>query len=155
MALSGTSMPPMFNNTDKFDSSNWPTWSNNILSISTLKGVIGYLDGTVKDPRLTTSTTTIPHQPHIAQPKTLWNSPNPTGDEWEIRNAWTKILLTFNTKNPVGLGIDINGTAANAWKTYKSGYEAASDIARQNAEQELRNLTYSEGNDFPNHITIM
>ena len=28
-------------------------------------------------------------------------------------------------------------------------------MARQNAEQELRNLTFSEGDDFQTHVTIM
>ena len=37
----------MFDDTDKFDGTNWPTWSNNILSISALKGVTGYLNGFV------------------------------------------------------------------------------------------------------------
>jgi len=87
--------------------------------------------------------------------ETPWNSPNPSKDEWNARNIWTKILITFNTKNPVGLGIDINNTAANAWKTYKDGYEITSDMARQNIEQELHNLTFSDGNDFQNHVIIM
>jgi len=143
-------MPPMLSDTDKFDGTNWPTWSNHILSIAALKGVVGYLDGTIKDPMITTSTpTTSP------QPETPWNSLLPTIDEWEARNAWTKILLTFNTKNPVGLGINISSSAAEAWETYKSGYEATSDIARQNAEQELRNLAFSDGDDFQTHVTIM
>jgi len=108
-----------------------------------LKGVVGYLDGTIKDPMTTTSTpTTSP------QPETPWNLLLPTIDEWEARNAWTKILLTFNTKNPVGLGINISGTAAEAWETYKSGYEATSDMARQNAKQELRNLAFQMETTF-------
>jgi len=87
--------------------------------------------------------------------KTPWNSPNPSGDEWNVRNAWTKILIIFNTKNPVGLGININGTAAEAWKTYKDSYETISDMARQNIEQELHNLTFSDGDNFQNYVTIM
>jgi len=35
------------------------------------------------------------------------------------------------------------------------GYETTSDIARQNIEQELWNLTFSDGDNFPNHITII
>jgi len=83
------------------------------------------------------------------------NSPNSSRDEWDARNAWTKILITFNTKNPVRLGININSTAAEAWKTYKDSYETTSDMTRQNIEQELRNLTFSDEDDFQNHITIM
>jgi len=136
----------MFNDTDKFDGTNWPTWSNNILSIALLKGITGYLDSTTTKPAITTS---------IPTTETPWNSPNPSGDEWDARNAWTKILITFNTKNPVGLGININGTAAEAWKIYKDSYETTSDMARQNIEQELCNLTFSDGDDFQNHVTIM
>ena len=139
-------MLPMFNDTDKFDGTNWLTWSNNILSITSLKGITGYLDSMTTKPAITTSMPTT---------KTSWNSLNPSGDKWDTRNAWTKILITFNTKNPVRLGININGTAAEAWKTYKDSYETTSDMARQNIEQELRNLTFSNGDDFQNHIIIM
>ena len=139
-------MPPMFNNTDKFDGMNWPTWSNNILSITALRGVSGYLDGTITKPTKT---------PTKTPPETSWNSLNPSKDKWEIRNAWAKILLTFNTKNPVRLGINVNGTAADTWESYKSNYETASDMTRQNTEQELRNITFSDGDDFQNHVTIM
>jgi len=139
-------MPSMFTDTDKFDGVNWPTWSNNILSIAALKGATGYLDGTIIKPPKSTST---------PSSEMSWNSPNPSDNEWEIRNAWTKIFLTFNTKNPIGLGINVNGIAADAWKTYKSGYEIASDMARQNAEQELWNLTFSDEDDFQNHVTII
>jgi len=38
-------------------------------------------------------------------------------------------LLIYNTKNPVGLGINIDSSAANAWKSYKKGYEEVSDMA--------------------------
>jgi len=146
MTLSGLNIPPMFNNTNKFDGTNWSTWSNNILSIVSLKGITGYLDGTITKSTITTSMPTT---------ETLWNSSNPSGDEWDARNAWTKILITFNTQNPVGLDININSTVAEAWKTYKDSYETTSDMARQNIEQELCNLTFSDGDDFQNYITIM
>ena len=80
MTSSGLNMPPMFNDTDKFHGTNWPTWSNNILSIALLKGITGYLDGTTTKPAITTSMPTT---------ETSWNSPNPSGDEWDTRNAGT------------------------------------------------------------------
>jgi len=98
------------------------------LSITVLKGVSSYLDDTINKPT---------KSPTEQLPKTPWNSLNLSKDEWKTRNAWTKILLTFNTRNPVGLGINMNRTAVDVWKTYKSGYETASDMMRQNAEQEL------------------
>ena len=139
-------MLPMFNNTDKFDSTNWSTQSNNILSIVSLKEITGYLNSMTTKPIITTSMLTT---------ETPWNFPNPSRDEQDARNAWTKILITFNTKNPVGLGININSTTAKAWKTYKDSYEITLDMARQNIEQELYNLTFSDRDDFQNYVIIM
>jgi len=34
----------------------------------------------------------------------------------------------FNTKNPAGLGINIDGMAAEAWTSYINTYERASNI---------------------------
>jgi len=78
MTSSGANIPPMFNDTDKFDRTNWPTWSNNILSITALKGVSGYLDDTINKP------TKFPTE---QLPETPWNSLNPSKDEWKTRNA--------------------------------------------------------------------
>jgi len=78
MTLPRHNMPPMFNDTDKFDRTNWPTWSNNILSIAALKGITGYFNGTIKKNPKPTST---------PPPETPWNSLNPSDSEWEARNA--------------------------------------------------------------------
>jgi len=128
MTSSRANILPIFNDTDKFDETNWSTWSNNILSITVLKGVSGYLNDTINKP-----TKSLTKQ----LPKTPWNSLNLSKDKWETRNVRTKILLIFNTKNFIKLGIDVNRTAADAWKTYKSDYKTASDMVRQNTEQEL------------------
>jgi len=64
-------------------------------------------------------------------------------------------LLIYNTKNPVGLGINMDGSAANAWKSYKEGYKEASDMACQYAEHELQSMTFSENDDFPTFIADM
>jgi len=60
-----------------------------------------------------------------------------SAQEWIIRDAWTMGLLIFNTKNPVGLGINIDGTAAKAWTSYIDTYEKASNMTQLNAEQNL------------------
>jgi len=46
-------------------------------------------------------------------------------------------LLIYNTKNPIGLGIDMDSSTADAWKSYKKGYKKVSDMACQHAEHEL------------------
>ena len=42
--------------------------------------------------------------------------------------------MIYNTKNPIGLSINIAGTAADAWQSYIRGYEVTSDMACKNAE---------------------
>jgi hypothetical protein len=64
-------------------------------------------------------------------------------------------LLIYNTNDPVGLGINISGRAADAWKLYKDTYEVASEIAIINADCDLRNILYADGEDFREFITGM
>jgi len=156
MTTSDGDMPPMLSESDKFDGTNWAVWKDNILIVVKFRRVSGYLDGSIAAPttfapKETTDTAT-QTTAFISQAETPWHSPNPSPAEWKTRNAWTKDLLIFNTKNPTGLGIDTSGSAADTWKSYISGYGSPSPMARWNAERELRNLTYSDGDDFPNHI---
>ncbi|EKM77667.1 hypothetical protein AGABI1DRAFT_13095, partial [Agaricus bisporus var. burnettii JB137-S8] len=82
-------------------------------------------------------------------------SNTPAQAEWRVRNAWAMGLLIYNTTDPVGLGINIQSTAADTWTSYVDTYEVASEVATLNAESELRNMTYSDGQDFIEFITRM
>jgi len=62
-------------------------------------------------------------------------------------------LLIYNTTDPLGLGININGTAAEAWKSYLDTYNTPFEVALANAEQELRNMTYIDGQYFTTFIS--
>jgi len=64
-------------------------------------------------------------------------------------------LLLFNTKDAVGRGINIDGTAAEAWQSYIDIYENASAMAQQNAVQDLRNILYTDHTDFDLFITTL
>jgi len=57
-------------------------------------------------------------------------------------------LLIYNTTDPLGLGININGTVAEAWKSYLNTYNMLSEVALANAEQELRSMMYIDEQDF-------
>lgn len=43
---------------------------------------------------------------------TLWTSKNPSEEEWDLHDTWTLALIVYNLKNPIGLGIKIDRTAA-------------------------------------------
>ncbi|KAJ3560131.1 hypothetical protein NP233_g11033 [Leucocoprinus birnbaumii] len=156
----GGSSPLIFANDDKFDGMNWVTWRGLICIAAEVRGISGYLDRTIKNPVPSAPTTMLQS---IAAPadvpgttdNTPWDLLTPSAAKWKAQNAWAKGLLMFNTKNPIGLGIDILGTAADAWNSYILRYEAASDMACQTAEQDLHNMQYSDNNDFPSHIATI
>jgi len=147
MTSTDGSMPPMFTNSDKFDGNNYKAWSNKIQIVAKIKGVVGYLYETIPKPG--------PSPPASLLIGTPWNSPSPSHDEWITWNAWAKALLVFNIKGPIGLGVDTSGTAAEIWKSVKDSYEVTSGMARLNAEQELWDLTYFDGDDFQAYISTM
>ena len=120
-------------------------------TMAEMRGVHGYLDGTITRP----STLTTESEEMITVAETLWNSKKLSLDEWKTRDVWTKTLLTFNIKDPDGLGIDTTGTSASIWKSAKDNYKTHSEMTRINADNELRTLKYTNDDDFPTHLSIM
>ncbi|KAG6851884.1 hypothetical protein C0991_005246 [Blastosporella zonata] len=62
-------------------------------------------------------------------PNTKWMSTTLSFKEWDIHNAWTLIAICQNIKNPIGLGVKTDGTAADAWKSLKDCYKTSTDLA--------------------------
>ncbi|KAG6860646.1 hypothetical protein C0995_009067 [Termitomyces sp. Mi166 len=81
---------------------------------------------------------------------TEWSSKSP--EEWEKRDAWALGLIIYNTKNPVGLGISMDGMAAKAWMTLTENYGVFSEIAAMNAEKRLHAMEFTEAMDFLKHV---
>jgi len=142
---------PMFPDNKKFDGTNWITWSENILIAAHMRGVYGYLTGTIKKLPSASSTSTITTKPTtiLTEKKTMtptpvlvtstpietkWQSLTPSEDEWDSRDNWVRGLLLYNTKNPVGLGIKTRGTTAKSWASYVERYEVSTKMARLAAE---------------------
>ena len=79
---------------------------------------MGYLEGSIQRP-IRARNTSIPNKASTAlapttPTETTWSSTSPSLEEWTNRDAWTMGLLLFNTKDAVGRGINIDGTAAEA-----------------------------------------
>jgi len=89
--------------------------------MAVLKEAFGYLDRSIKQsPSLSADKASLA--------KTPWDSETPSPKEWRACNTWTLGLFLINTKNPAGLGINIDGTAAEAWTSYINTYEKASNM---------------------------
>ena len=169
MSNIGSTAPPIFGDASKFNGINWITWRSNIQIAADFKSVTGYLDGSI--PRLSLQPQQSPPTPpsipsgspspvvlqtsltSLTPIETPWDSLNPTPSEWKVHNAWAMGLLIYNITDPLGLRININGTAAEAWKSYLDTYNTPSEVALANAEQELRNMTYINGQDFTAFIS--
>ncbi|KAF9444572.1 hypothetical protein P691DRAFT_634726, partial [Macrolepiota fuliginosa MF-IS2] len=98
--------PTTLSESDKFDGSNWAAWKNLITIAAKVHGAMGYLDGTIPEP-----------SQDPKEDSTTWDNTNPLIAEWRARNTWAKGLLLYNTHNPIGLGVNISGSATNAWKS--------------------------------------
>ena len=125
-------------------------WSRIIYVATQMKGVSRYLNRSIKDLSApasitfltltstttndTTSTKTSTTSVLLLSDEILWDSLNPSAIEWNIQNAWAKGLLSYNTKNPIGLDINIVSTVVDAWQLYIKEYEVTSDIACQNTK---------------------
>jgi len=137
-----------------------------------MRGAYGYLTGTIKKPPSASSTSTITTKPTttLTEKETMtptpvlvtstpietrWQSLTLSEDEWDSQDNWVRGLLLYNTKNPVGLGIKMRGTAAESWASYVERYEVSTKMARLAAEQDLKNTTYSEHQDFSTHVSIL
>ncbi|XP_006455794.1 hypothetical protein AGABI2DRAFT_76834, partial [Agaricus bisporus var. bisporus H97] len=126
MAGTGGSAPPIFADAAKFNGTNWVAWNGLIRIAADLRGVFGYLDGTIPNPSPQNNITPTPTPTTAADAATTaqtpvdtpWESTAPSATKWRVRNAWTMGLLIYNTADPVGLGININGSTAEAWKSY-------------------------------------
>jgi hypothetical protein len=160
--MTSTTVPPTFAEPSKFNGSNWIAWKGLVNIAVNLHGAYGYLDGTTPRPSPTPQNTPLPASPTAAATPaptapsiTPWESTTPTMAEWRVRDAWTMGLLIYNTTDPVGLGVNINGTAADAWKSYQETYKVVSEIAIINADRDLRNTVYNDGNDFQDFINRM
>ncbi|KAG6815247.1 hypothetical protein H0H87_003618, partial [Tephrocybe sp. NHM501043] len=108
------------------------------------QGARGYLDGTIKKPT---------DDIKLAEAKpSEWSSKTPSLEEWEERDAWMLELIIYNTKNPIGLGIKMDSTAAEAWLTLTKNYGVFSEIAAMNAEKCLCTTEFADGMDFLKHV---
>ena len=116
-----TSTTSTFSESDKFNSTNWASWQRLICMMAVSKGAFDYLDGSIKQsPSLSAN--------KASPVRTPWDSETSSPNEQRVRNAWTLGLLLINTKNPAGLGINIDGTTAEAWTSYINTYKKASNM---------------------------
>ncbi|KAG6860961.1 hypothetical protein C0991_011754, partial [Blastosporella zonata] len=150
MANTSNNLPPTFPDDQQFDGDNYIAFRDRALLAARARGALNYLNGKITQPSpLPPGTTT------TTPDATPWTSYTPSLEEWEAHDAWALSLIIYNTKNPIGLGVNMTGTAAQAWKALADEYDSASEIAAVTAESYLRATKLAEGGDFQEHIRTL
>ncbi|KAJ7135596.1 hypothetical protein C8R44DRAFT_609161, partial [Mycena epipterygia] len=92
------------------DKSNFPTFEVFIEEHGSGKGLRGYLDGSITKPPLVTLS------PGDTPPaSTPVYSTAPLREEWTYRDGVMKSIIVTNIVDPIGLGVNRDGTAKECW----------------------------------------
>ncbi|KAG6867200.1 hypothetical protein C0993_005814 [Termitomyces sp. T159_Od127] len=126
--------PPTFPEDQQFDGTNFVHFKNRVLIAAQAHGAKGYLEGTISKPGARNPAAPIKSE---TSETSSWFSENPSADDWDLRDAWTLGLIVYNCKNPVGLGVKMDGTAAEAWKSLIKAYGVMSKLVAMGAENAL------------------
>ncbi|KAG5332576.1 hypothetical protein C0989_006837 [Termitomyces sp. Mn162] len=144
----GGSNPPIFPDDCQFDGTNYTLFRDQVVIAAQLKGADGYLGGSTLAPHLETK----PSPTASPATATEWWDPSPSPQQWRAQNAWALVSIVYDTKNLVGLGIQMSGMAVEAWSTLRESYGAVSDLGVASTENALRTAKYEDSADFPEHI---
>ena len=134
--------PPNFPEEVHLDGTNYNTFKTRVMIAARARGARGYLDRTITKPIPPTGDQKIPENKG-----TEWSSKTPSLEEWEERDAWALGLIIYNAKNPVGLGIEMDGMVAEAWTSLTENFGVFSEIAAMDAERCLQATEFSDGMD--------
>ena len=127
----------------------------NINQLLGAKGLLGYIDRTIKKP----DTNSIPTSLAMDGPTIPTNTPiyssNPMYDEWIFHDQLTRGHVTLNCTNVTSLGVVTTGTAKEAWDSIQMEWGKSTDMRRSHAQEALNRTTYAEGTDIQDHIKLL
>ncbi|KAJ7616573.1 hypothetical protein FB45DRAFT_709304, partial [Roridomyces roridus] len=128
---------------EKFDGTGFTGFETKFIAIADARGLRGYIEGTIPKPNPPAAATapaapTTPTTPTATAPSTSPGlsisqvspasvslppeptsiySTSPNSDEWKHRDAMAKAMIVLNVKDPIGLGLKTDGSAAEAWSS--------------------------------------
>ncbi|KAJ7774165.1 hypothetical protein DFH07DRAFT_733114, partial [Mycena maculata] len=110
---------PLLPDGEKFDGTGYSGFKTKILALAKARGLGGYLDGTISCPPAPPAPIpgTTPQTAPLPPDATSIYSLTPSLEEWKHRDAIATALLVLNVKNPVGLGLKVDGSAGEAMKS--------------------------------------
>ena len=140
-----TLLPPE----EKFNGTNLLQWKKTIAQLLGMKGLEGYVDGSISKP---SPPLKAPEVPPTATP--VYSS-TPSVDEWTFRDRLAQGHITLNCTNMIGLGVVDTGTAKEAWDSILAEYGKGTDMRLSHAQDILNQTIFVEGSDIQEHIELL
>ena len=118
------------------------------------KGLMGYIDEKIEKPG--PESIPLPSDTVNIQPiNTPIYSRTPTLDEWDFHDQLAKGHIILNCTDVAGLGVNIIGTAKEAWDSIHQEWGRSTDMRRSHAQEALNRTVYTEGTDIQEHIKLL
>ncbi|KAE9397295.1 hypothetical protein BT96DRAFT_941021 [Gymnopus androsaceus JB14] len=145
---------PRFPEDNQLDSDrNWRTYKRECILALKARSLLQYIEGTIVRPLFqttqtaapattTTSSTTATTTTSTTPTQTpIWSS-TPLYEEWTTRDATATSIIITNVRDPVGVGIEDDKSAAEIWKFLINKYEKRVEQRIHLADTALRSHTY-------------
>ena len=140
----------------KFNGDNLLQWNTNIKQLLGAKGLIGYIDGTIRKPDLEDTPLSTEGTVPISIPiNTPIYSSKPTHDKWIFRDQLARGHITLNCTDVASLGIIMTGTAKDAWDSIQTEWGRSTDMCRSHAQEALNKTVYVKGTGIQDHIKLL
>ena len=129
--MSGIPSLTILSEEQKFNGDNLLQWNMNIQQLLGLKGLLGYINGSIAKPPQIESTESAKTAPSGTP---IYYS-TPTIDEWVF---WDHLQvarghITLNCVDVMSLGVVMSGMAKNAWDSIQSKWGTSTDMRRSHA----------------------
>ncbi|KAJ6584910.1 hypothetical protein B0H19DRAFT_926434, partial [Mycena capillaripes] len=118
MTSSSTGVP-LLPDGEKFDGTGYSGFKTRIIALAKACGLGGYLDGTITSPPIHAAPVprATAHTMALPLDSTSIYSLTPSYEEFVHCDAIATALLVLNVKNPVGLSLKVDGSAAEAMQS--------------------------------------
>ena len=153
--MSWTPSLTIFAEEQKFNGDNLLQWNTSINQLFEAKGLLGYINGTIKKPSSEAISTPAVWGASTIPISTPIYSSNPTYDEWVFWDQLTRGHITLNCMDITSLDVVMTGTAKDAWNLIQAEWGKSTDMQHSHAQEALNWTTYNEGMDIQDHIKLL
>ncbi|KAJ7339191.1 hypothetical protein DFH08DRAFT_1014072 [Mycena albidolilacea] len=143
---------PLLPDGEKFDGTGYSGYKTKIQALAKAHGLGGYLDGTIQKPSPMTAGGTAQSTMLPPEPTSIYST-TPSYDEWVHCDAIATALLVLNIKNPVGLGLKVDGSAHKAMQSLDNNHHHVTEMGLVNALHDLHSAYLVPGTPMAEHIS--